>query len=119
MSAQGKKDFYRDLPESTAGALRDLLEPHSLMIFMSPITQAGWESVPSSYVFAPEDGAISIAFQKFMVDRARKEIKKHGGRSQSFSGDLGTVTIDTGHFGPYYTKVTELTDYLAKLAKCI
>jgi hypothetical protein len=117
LNEQAKQDFYRDLPSQIADELRKALVPHCIASFVSPITQVGWASVPSSYVFAPADGAISIAFQQFMVDRARTESQKIHPLKRSFDGDLGTVTFDGGHFGPYYTKVEELAKYLDKVAR--
>lgn len=119
MSASGEAHFYNNLPQATASSLKEILEPHALGAFLSPITRVGWLSFPSSYVLTLEDGALSIELQEFMVERAKKEIKSKGSSVCSFFGRLGTIKLQTGHFGPYYTKETELADYLEELAQHI
>ena len=62
--------FYGDVDPSVAAEFPPLLRPQTLSSFGSPLTGAGWHTIPSTYVGCTQDQAIPYPAQQAMSARA-------------------------------------------------
>jgi pimeloyl-ACP methyl ester carboxylesterase len=77
--------FYNDVsPELTARSVARVAA-HSLAAFDQPQTNAGWKSVPSTYVIAEQDQAIPVFAQEAMAQRAGEVLRMDTGHSPFLS----------------------------------
>lgn len=77
--------FYNDVsPELTARSVQRLTA-HSLAAFGQPLTNVGWEAVPSTYVICEQDQAIPPVAQEAMAQRAGEVLRMDTGHSPFLS----------------------------------
>ncbi|WP_138731559.1 alpha/beta fold hydrolase [Modestobacter excelsi] len=77
--------FYNDVsPELTARSVARV-SAHSLAAFDQPLTNAGWKSVPSTYVISEQDQAIPVFAQEAMAQRAGEVLRMDTGHSPFLS----------------------------------
>ena len=62
--------FYADVELELAQELARQLTPQTLSSFASPLTQAAWRTVPSTYVVCSQDQAIPVVAQQAMSARS-------------------------------------------------
>lgn len=95
--------FYNDMSDDEAQKWMSKLQPHSYKSFFSPITNAAWRTIPSTYLYCLKDEAIPISYQKEMVEDVAKGIGIH------------TQTIDAGH-SPFLSKPVETANAIMEAA---
>jgi pimeloyl-ACP methyl ester carboxylesterase len=77
--------FYNDVsPELTARSVARI-SAHSLAAFDQPLTNAGWNAVPSTYIIAEQDQAIPLFAQEAMAQRAGEVLRMDTGHSPFLS----------------------------------
>jgi pimeloyl-ACP methyl ester carboxylesterase len=77
--------FYNDVsPELTARSVARV-SAHSRAAFEQPLTQAGWQAVPSTYVICEQDQAIPSSAQEAMAQRAGQVLRMNTGHSPFLS----------------------------------
>lgn len=95
----GAPVFYNDLSAEEAAAYASRLCSHSLKSFGDPITTAGWESIPSTYIACTQDQAIPYFAQQAMSARA------------------GTVhTLESSH-SPFLSQPQKLAELIDQAAR--
>ncbi|WP_326557510.1 alpha/beta fold hydrolase [Micromonospora sp. NBC_01796] len=62
--------FYQDLDVAEAAEANARLVPQSVRACFEPVTRVGWRSIPSTYVVADKDQALSPSDQERMARRA-------------------------------------------------
>ncbi|MFJ4850485.1 MULTISPECIES: alpha/beta fold hydrolase [unclassified Streptomyces] len=75
------------------------LTPHTLKSFSEPLTEAGWKSVPSSYIVCEDDNALAPAFQETMALRAERSHRRAWSHSPFLSAPAelaALITFDAG-----------------------
>ena len=65
--------FLQDAPDAAAAAMQRLA-PQSAAAFMTPLTQAGWQGVDSTYLVCTDDRSTSIDLQRFHAAKATRSI---------------------------------------------
>jgi pimeloyl-ACP methyl ester carboxylesterase len=73
--------FYADCEVAPV----DRLVPHPLDAFMTPVTNAAWSSVPSSYVLCSEDQALHVDAQRFFAMRCTTTVELEASHSPMLS----------------------------------
>ncbi|MXM67687.1 alpha/beta fold hydrolase [Streptomyces sp. HUCO-GS316] len=90
--------FYGDAPLPEAEAAVQRLLPQSARSFSDALTEAGWHTVPSTYIICEDDQALPANSQQAMAERS------------------GAVhRIESSH-SPFLSKPTELAALLSKIA---
>ncbi len=62
--------FYGDVPRDEAEEAVQRLVPQSARSFGEALTEAGWHTVPSTYVICENDGALPAESQRAMAERS-------------------------------------------------
>jgi pimeloyl-ACP methyl ester carboxylesterase len=65
--------FMEDAPDAAAGAL-ERLAPQTAAAFMTPLTQAGWQGVDSTYLVCTQDRSTSLELQRLHAAKATRSI---------------------------------------------
>lgn len=65
--------FMQDAVDAVPGALQRLA-PQSAAAFMTPLAQAGWQGVDSTYLVCTQDRSTSLELQRFHAARATRSI---------------------------------------------
>ncbi len=65
--------FLQDAPDAAAAAM-ERLAPQSAAAFTTPLTQAGWQGVDSTYLVCTEDRSTSLALQRLHAARASRSL---------------------------------------------
>ena len=63
--------FYADLPEEQQDRWSALLRPCPAMVQLTPLDNAAYFHVPSTYLFCENDRAVPLPVQQWMVDNTR------------------------------------------------
>jgi pimeloyl-ACP methyl ester carboxylesterase len=90
--------FYGDVPEPEAEEAARRLVPQSTKSFSDTLTQAGWHTIPSTYVVCENDQALAPQNQEALAARA------------------GAVHRIASHHSPFLSMPEELAALLAKIA---
>ncbi len=94
-----KEIFYADVDDAVANAAIARISHQGLAALATPITKAGWHTIPSTYVVCGQDQAIPVAAQEAMSQRSKKVMR-----------------LDSSH-SPFLSRPQELADILrAELA---
>jgi hypothetical protein len=93
----GGDDFYGDVPTGLRADAVSRLVPQSARSFADQVMQAGWHSVPSSYIVCDKDQAILPAVQEQLAVR---------------TGEVHHLA--SGH-SPFLSMPSVLTDLLIKI----
>ncbi|GGX87180.1 hypothetical protein GCM10010324_35840 [Streptomyces hiroshimensis] len=94
----GSDALYGDLPQAAREEALARLVPQSARSFTEPVTQAGWHTLPSTYIVCDDDRSLSPSHQKRMAERA------------------GTVRHLPGGHSPFLAAPEELAELLAEIA---
>ena len=90
--------FYGDVPRSEAEEAAERLVPQSARSFSDVLTEAGWHTVPSTYIVCEDDQAFPAQSQQLLAARS------------------GAVhRVESSH-SPFMSKPEELAALLAKIA---
>ena len=75
--------FYNDLPDAEAARWAARLRRCPAMVQLTPLENAAYFHVPSTYLFCERDRAIPLPVQQWMVDNVR-----------AFGAQFDTMTCD-------------------------
>ncbi|MEV1068997.1 alpha/beta hydrolase [Streptomyces sp. NPDC050263] len=89
--------FYGDLPRAEAEEAAKRLVPQSAKSFSDALTEAGWHTVPSTYIVCEDDQALPAKSQQALAARS------------------GTVHRIAGGHSPFLAKPVELAALLAAI----
>ena len=79
--------FYGDLDEETQRRCMDALRPQNYrLVFCSRAVYPAWQYIPTTYLYATQDQALTFEMQKGMVERAK-----------SMGVDIRTETLEASH----------------------
>jgi hypothetical protein len=93
-----------------------LLGKQPMATSTTPVVYAGWRSVPSTYVYTTQDRPLPLHFQQFMAKRAREAAGQDGSSVRPFEGEMGEVTVDSGHT-PFLSMTEKMGDILIRAAE--
>ena len=117
LKKQATDVFYHDVPEPLVTQYAGLLGKQPVATFSTPVVNAGWRSVPSTYVYTTQDRPLPLAYQQFMVKRAQEVAGQDaGGSVRPFEGELGEVHVDAGHT-PFLSMTVTIGEVLIRAAK--
>jgi pimeloyl-ACP methyl ester carboxylesterase len=88
--------FYADCEEAPV----DRLVPHPLDAFSTPVTDAAWASVPSTYVLCSQDQALHVDAQRFFATRCTTTVELHASHSPMLSMPARVAEILRGVGAP-------------------
>lgn len=91
-------------PRELAEEWADRIERHSSLSFQSPLTQAGYEDVPVSWLFLEDDKMVNPKTQQTGINT----IEKASGRK------VDVTSLEAGHI-PYIMKLDEVLEWFEKL----
>ena len=97
--------FYNDLPEKEQKKWVSELRPQLAEASLSPLTNAAYRFIPSTYLYCENDQGLPITLQKKMVDESEAK--------------FATEKCTAGH-SPFLSmpeKVVEVVERIAKGAK--
>ncbi|MEU9110979.1 alpha/beta fold hydrolase [Streptomyces sp. NPDC048483] len=92
-TADAAADLYGDVSEEETAAAVARLVPHSARCARDRVTQAGWHSLPSSYIVCDQDRMVPPAQQEKMAARANSSHHLASGHSPFLSvpGELAAL----------------------------
>lgn len=90
--------FYNDVEPKLAQEAVTWLRPHSIGVFMSPLTYAAYRHIPAAYLLCKNDQAITYPQQRRIVREAEIQI---------------TETIESDH-SPFLTQPRAVVDFVQR-----
>lgn len=78
---QARPHFYHDVPDERAAWAEARLRPQSQAVLGTPIRQAAWRAIPSTYILTLDDRALPPDFQRQFLSQATDTRKLPGSHS--------------------------------------
>ena len=112
--------FYHDIPEPDRSRYVTLLGKHPAGANGTAVERAGYEAVPSTYVFTTLDRALTVEHQRVAMERARTHVRERvvagEALTEPFGGTLGEFSVESGH-SAMISKPGELAGILGMLVE--
>lgn len=95
---------------------RQITDRHAVAALKTPIKEAGWRDIPTTYIYTSLDKVLDLEKQQWQVSRAKESGAQTAAGIQPFSGALGEFILDCGHTPFLGDKLDELRSILVQVA---